>query len=201
MWDAPERDEDVSIATAATAAASAAIDLAAQLLFGGFSEVQGLNADIEIETYQEGGRNTQPLRFFKNAKFQNLVLKRGVTFNTAIWDWFHQVTVGKNKVRKSGMVVQLDRGGPNLLEAGLTGLDRIPVAAWIFDNGLPERLQGPTLNAKSNEIAIETLEISHEGLQRLSPSMIPGLADLNSAIGGAVGTGAAALVAGGAAVL
>src|SRR5271157_1520908 len=43
-------------------------------------------------------------------------------------------------------------------------LTRLPIAIWSFSNGLPEKLQGPGLNAKSNEIAIETLEIAHEGL-------------------------------------
>lgn len=198
MWDNPVSTDAGSILTSV---AGAAIDIASQVLFGAFSEVSGLNADIEIETYQEGGLNTKPHKFFKNAKYNNLSLKHGVTFNTAMWDWYHQVVNGKQKVRKSGMVVLLDRGGPNLLGAGLPGLDKLPVAAWIFDNGLPERLQGPSLNAKSNEIAIETLEISHEGLTRLSPSMIPGFADINSALGATVGAGAAAALAGGAALL
>lgn len=198
MWDAPGRNDTASIGSAL---AGAAISVATQLLFGAFSEVQGLNADIEVETYQEGGLNSRPHRFFKIGKYHNLVLKRGVTFNTAIWDWHHQVVHEATKIRKSGMVVLFDRGGPNLVGAGLPGLDRVPVAAWTFENGLPERIQGPTLNAKTNEIAIETLEINHEGLKRLSPSMIPGLPDLGSTLGAAAGVGANAVIAGGAALL
>ena len=121
LWDAPER---VAFVPIASAIASAAVDVASQLLFGAFSEVQGLDADIEIETYQEGGRNTSPHHFFKNAKYNNLVLKRGVTFNTAIWDWYHQVTTFAKRPRKNGMVVLLDRGGPNVVGAGLPGLAR-----------------------------------------------------------------------------
>lgn len=198
MWDTPASSDTTSVLTAV---ASAALDVASQILFGAFSEVTGLNADIEIESYQEGGLNTQPRKFFKNAKYHNLSLKHGVTFNTAIWDWYQQVLTSKKKIRKSGMVVLLDRGGPNLVGAGLPGLDKLPVAAWMFDNGLPERIQGPTLNAKTNEIAIETLEISHEGLIRMSPGMIPGLADISSLIGAAAGLGAAGTLAGGAALL
>jgi phage tail-like protein len=197
MWDAPAQNDTGSILTSV---ASAAIDLVSQFFFGAFSEIQGLNADIEIETYQEGGQNTRPHRFFKHSKYQNLILKHGVTSSTAMWDWHEQVRTGVKKVRKNGMIILYDRGGPNLVGAGLPGLDRIPTAAWTFDNALPERVQGPTLNAKSNEIAIETLEMSHEQLQRLSLSMIPGFADINSALGGLAGAGAAGAMAGAAAL-
>ena len=67
--------------------------------------------------------------------------------------------------------------------SGLPGLDRLPVAIWFFRNALPEKLQGPGLNAKNNEIAIETLELTHEGLYRFGPSMIPGIGDVMDAIG------------------
>ena len=198
MWDVPTNSGAASVLTSV---GSALLDVAAQLLFGAFSEVQGLDVDIEFESFQEGGLNTRPHHFFKAAKFHNLILKRGTTFNTAIWDWHNQVVSGNTKVRKSGMVVLYDRGGPNLLGAGLPGLDRIPTAAWMFENGLPERIQGPTLNAKGNEIAIESLEIKHEGLRRMSPSMIPGFVDINSALGTAAAASAAGAMAGGAALL
>jgi hypothetical protein len=53
-------------------------------------------------------------------------------------------------------------------------LDRTPVAIWQFTDGLPEKLVGPSLNAKGNDIAIESLEIAHEGLIRLSPVQVSG---------------------------
>lgn len=189
MWDTTARN---TVEATLTTAASALLNVTSSILFGAFSEVQGLNADIEVETYQQGGLNDRPLRFFKYARFQNLVLKRGVTFNPDLWDWHQQVATGRVKVRKSGVVVLYDRGGPNLAGAGLPLFDRLPAAAWVFHNGLPEKLQGPALNAKSNEMAIESLEISHERLQRLSLSLIPGLPDLNSAVGAAIGVGATA---------
>jgi phage tail-like protein len=92
-------------------------------------------------------------------------------------------------VRKNGFILLTDRGagisslagGPTPL--GLPGLDKLPIAIWYFRNALPEKLQGPGLNAKSNEIAIETLELAHEGLYRIGPSMIPGIGDIAGAIG------------------
>ncbi len=162
-------------------------------LTGTFAEVSGINAEMETEEYREGGRNTGPHKFIKWGKYPNLVFKRGVTPNTDLWDWYYQVLYGDQSVlRKNGIIVLTDRssavpgisGAP--LPPGLPGLTRLPIAIWSFSNGLPEKLQGPGLNAKSNEIAIETLEIAHEGLVRLGPGMLPGIGDPVSAIGAAV---------------
>jgi phage tail-like protein len=171
--------------------ASLGVGVGKTLLFGSFSEASGLNAEMETEEYREGGRNTGPHKFVKWGKYPNLVFKRGVTMNPDIWDWYYAVLYKKhNPVRKNGLVLLTDRGGgvtaatgdgPTSL--GLPGLDKLPVAIWFFRNALPEKLQGPTLNAKSNEIAIETLELAHEGLYRMGPSMIPGIGDVADRIG------------------
>jgi phage tail-like protein len=171
---------------AATGAASAA----AAVLTGTFAEVSGLNAEMETEEYREGGLNTGPHKFIKWGKYPNLVFKRGITPNTDIWDWYYQVLYGDQSVlRKNGIVMLTDRsaagaGGATLPPIpGLTGLGRVPIAVWSFSNGLPEKLQGPGLNAKSNEIAIETLEITHQGLTRLGPGMVAGTGDTSAADG------------------
>ena len=173
------------IAFAATALGVAAGQAA---LFGAFSEVTGLAAELEIEPYQEGGRNAGARKLMKWGKYHNLVLRRGVTFSTDIWDWYYQVLYGTRKpMRKDGIVVLNDRGG---VIAGGTGspipipvLDRTPVAVWYFANGLPARLEGPALNARSNEIAIERLEIAHERLVRLGPAMLPGVGETLARVG------------------
>jgi phage tail-like protein len=204
MWDVQGPTVfGIDTANPAAAAAGALLNLGAQFLLGGFSECEGLNAEAEIETYQEGGRNTRPHRFFKTTRYNNLTLRRGITFNTDVWDWHHQVSNAQatKRIRKSGIVVLFDRGGPNLTGAGLPGLDRLPVAAWFFHNALPEKIQGPRLNAKSNELAIEGLELSHEGVERVSLALIPGLGNLAAAFGGAVGAAGGAIAAGGGALL
>ena len=150
-------------------------------LFGSFAEVSGLNAEMEPEEYREGGRNTGPHKFLKWGRYPNLVFKRGVTLNTDIWDWYYTTLYRTDDpIRKNGVIVLTDRGlGVSALAGGpsplaLPGLDRLPVGVWFFRNGLPERLQGPQLNAKSGEIAIESLEIVHEGLYRFGPAALPG---------------------------
>jgi phage tail-like protein len=156
-----------------------AAQVAASLLMGGFSEVQGLNAEFDIETYDEGGRADGPHRFVKRTKFPNLVFRSGVSFSPGIWDWYREIAQGSGpRTRKSGLIILMDRGGFGLESAGPGGLGRIPIAAWTFTNAYPEKLQGPTLNARGNEVAIETLELSHEGIERVSPTMIPGLGSL-----------------------
>lgn len=168
----------------------AGVGLLKSALFGTFAEASGLNAEMETEEYREGGNNTGPHKFVKWGKYPNLVFKRGVTMNPDIWDWYYSILYkAKNPVRKNGIVLLTDRGGGASALAGgptslgLPGLDRLPVAIWFFRNALPEKLQGPALNAKSNEIAIETLELAHEGLYRFGPSMIPGIGDAMDAVG------------------
>src|SRR5262249_1140504 len=109
----------------------------------------------------EGGRNIAPHRFPKWGRYPNLVFRRGVTNSMMLWDWWSDVltnsftlTSGQSTPRRSGVI---------LLEAN----DHTAVAGGLMGNPLPERLSGPGLNAGSNEIAIETLELSHEGVLRL----------------------------------
>ena len=164
--------------------------VATAALTGAFAEVSGLNAELETEDYHEGGRNAGPHKFVKWGKYPNLVFKRGITPDTGLWDWCYQVLYGGDPViRKNGLIVLTDRTAdvPGLSGAGaipgLTGMTRFPIAAWSFSNGVPEKLQGPALNAKGNEIAIETLEIAHEGLIRIGAAGIPGASGIVASIG------------------
>jgi phage tail-like protein len=127
----------------------------------GFAEVSGLHSELEVEDYREGGRNLGPRRFPKWGRYPNLVFRRGVTDSTFLWDWWTEVVSqsytaanGRPPPRRNGVIL-------------LDGLDHRAVAGWFFANALPERLVGPGLGARSSEIAIETLELSHEGLLRL----------------------------------
>jgi phage tail-like protein len=170
--------------------AGAGVGLARSAILGSFAEASGLNAEMETEEYREGGSNTAPHKFIKWGKYPNLVFKRGVTPNADLWDWYYTVLYrSRNPVRKNGIVVLTDRGGGAGPLAGapaapgLPGSDRAPAAIWLFRNALPERLQGPQLNARANEVAIETLELAHEGLYRLGPAVIPGVGDVLTAAG------------------
>lgn len=116
---------------------------------GSFRSVSGLSIETEVVEYREGGSNV--IRKLPGAmKYPNIVLKRGFTGDTTLWDWYNSFTSG-NPARVNGSIIML---GPDLTE----------VARWEFHNGFPVKVEGPILGASPNEVLIETIEIAHEGL-------------------------------------
>jgi phage tail-like protein len=124
------------------------------LTVAGFSEVSGLTTDTNIMEYREGSENNQGVNTTRKlvglVKYTNIVLKRGWTKDAALGNWRKSVLDGKTQ-RKNGTIDLLDEG-------------RNKVLSWKFNDGWPCKWDGPALNAKTSEVAIETLEIVHEGL-------------------------------------
>ena len=85
-------------------------------------------------------------------KHSNITLKRGVADDHSLSDWSKKTAAGKPEP-KNGSIVVTDEAGT-------------PKARWNFVNGWPTKFEGPSLNAKSTDVAIETLEISHQGLSK-----------------------------------
>jgi phage tail-like protein len=122
------------------------------LTVGAFRECSGLGSSIEVIENPAGGMGhvaKQPGRI----RYPNLVLKAGITSDSTLYTWHRQALEG-NVRRLNGSVVQLDAGGRN------------EVARWNFTDGWPSKWDGPTYNAGANEIAVESMEIAHEGLVR-----------------------------------
>jgi phage tail-like protein len=118
---------------------------------GGFSEASGLTTDSNIVEYREGQEQQSTTRKLPGLmKYNNIVLKRGWTKDRSLWEWRRKVIEGKTQ-RASGSVVLLDEARNEALR-------------WNFREGWPSKWEGPALNAKTSEVAIETLEIAHEGL-------------------------------------
>jgi phage tail-like protein len=129
---------------------------------GAFAECSGLEVEADIKDHLEGGRNNGIVRRVGRVKLSQLVLKRGMfavergkgIVDTALWDWLSDMVAGKLPIaRYDGMVIVKDR--PNGRE----------MATWQFVRGLPAKVTGPALNAKTGEVAIEELHIAHEGLR------------------------------------
>ncbi len=118
---------------------------------GGFSEVSGLTTDTNIIEYREGNEIGTVRKLPGLMKYNNIVLKRGWTKDKSLWDWRKKVIDGKTQ-RTTGSIVLLDEG-------------RQPALRWKFTAGWPSKWEGPALNGKTSEVAIETLEIAHEGLE------------------------------------
>ena len=122
----------------------------------GFSECSGLEASIQTEDYQEGGNNNTTLKFPKHIAYTNIRLKRGITTSDDLWQWFNDFINGQGK-RRDGTITLRDE----LQQA---------VKSWQFKRGLPVKWTGPTLNAAQNQLAIQELEIAHEGLKLVPPA-------------------------------
>jgi len=116
----------------------------------GFSECTGLNADNAVIEYRVGSEEATMRKLPGLATYKNIVLKRGMTDSKDLWDWRKRVLDGKTQ-RQGGSVTLLNEA-------------RQPALRWTFREGWPAKWDGPSLNGKNNEVAIETLEIAHEGL-------------------------------------
>ncbi|MGZ4031381.1 MAG: phage tail protein [Tumebacillaceae bacterium] len=119
----------------------------------GFSEVTGIQAETEIEEYVEGGLNGYVHRFAKQTKFPMLVFKRGLTSDSSLWDWYADVMSG-TITRKNGAVILNDQSGTE-------------VVRWNFFDAYPVKWNGPEMNASRSEVAIESMELVHNGLKAM----------------------------------
>jgi phage tail-like protein len=119
---------------------------------GSFHEVSGLESSIDVIEHREGGWALSPRKLPGLTKHANLTLKRGITDDAYLWDW-HTQCVDGDIVRKMVSVVLLDRQGNEKIR-------------WNVSDAWPAKWTGPSFTAEGNDIAIETLEIAHEGLTR-----------------------------------
>ena len=122
------------------------------VVVGGFSECSGLTTDTNIMEYREGSEQQGITRKLPGLmKTTNITLKRGWTQDKKLWEWRKKVIDGKTQ-RTSGTVTLLDES-------------RQPALRWNFRQGWPSKWEGPSLNGKTSEVAIETLEIANEGIE------------------------------------
>ena len=117
---------------------------------GGFTECTGLQAEVEVTDYQEGGNNGYVHKLVGRTKFSNVVLKHGVTDSTDFWDWFQDVQANPER-RETVTISLLDEEGN-------------PVFVWTIVNAFPVKVSAPDLKSDANEIAVETIELAHEGI-------------------------------------
>jgi len=123
------------------------------MLVAGFSEVQGLEAQTEVEEIREGGVNGYLHRLPKGTRYSNIVLRRGMSSSQELWNWYDQASQG-TITRKSGSIILMKQNGDELCR-------------WNFFGAYPVRWSGPTLNAAASDIAIETIELAHNGIKTI----------------------------------
>jgi phage tail-like protein len=119
-----------------------------------FHEASGLDSTIDVIEHREG--NDPVMRKYPGqVKYSNLTLKWGIASDTDLYAWHQQWAIGDPAAKRlTGSVVLYDRQG------------KTELARWNFVNAWPAKWTGPTFNAESNDIAIETLELAHEGIAR-----------------------------------
>jgi phage tail-like protein len=119
---------------------------------GAFHECSGFDSTIDVIEHREGGENTTLRKLPGMTKYSNLVLKWGITDDLELYEWHRQVVDGEIS-RRNGSIVLLGRAGEE-------------VARWNFVRAWPTKWDGPDLNAEANDVAVEMLELAHEGIER-----------------------------------
>lgn len=117
-----------------------------------FTECSGLGVTIDKESYLEGGVNDQQRILLKQAKFNDVTLKRGITNDIIFWQWISQVLAGKPKQRLNINIILFNQAGARM-------------QTWTLIGAIPTAWKAPGLQADSNNVAIEELTLSYEGLK------------------------------------
>jgi phage tail-like protein len=123
------------------------------LVAGGFSDVSGLQAEIETEEYREGGANRFVHKLTKPMKHPNLTLKRGLADSDALWKWLHSVGKKGSKIdRKRVRIILLDSEGKEKV-------------SWRCLQAYPIKWAASDLKADASNVVIESLELVHCGIE------------------------------------
>lgn len=123
---------------------------------GYFTECSGLGSEHEVIEHKVVDDKGKPLieKVPGRMKWTDVTLKRGITDSMQIWDWRKLVEDGKvEDARLNGSITMVDQ-------------ELKPIAQWDFERAWPTKVTGPSLKSDSNEIGIEELVITHEGMIR-----------------------------------
>lgn len=124
----------------------------------GFTEVSGLDQEVQVIPYREGNNNQyQETKMPGIPKFGNITLSRGILLGDRDFDnWLG--------------TVQLNQVERRTLKISLLDENHQPIVVWQVNDCFPTKVTGPTLKSTGNEVAVEKIEIAHEGLVKIQPS-------------------------------
>jgi phage tail-like protein len=128
---------------------------------GQFTQVTGLGAELELLAHPEGGRNDFVHQLPVRHSYPKIVLSRGLVRDPGLFAWYQAGLYQSIGARRDGAIVLLSPAG-------------VPAIGWIWYGGLAVAWKGPELRGTDNAVAIETMEIAHEGLIQV-PLSLPGL--------------------------
>ncbi len=119
----------------------------------GFSEVSGLTQEVQAIEYRDGSfPEYSSIKMPGLRKYSNVTLKRGVIKkDNEFFEWLS--TVKLNQIERRDVVIKL------------LDEEHAPVMVWKIMNAFPIKVEGPGLKATGNEVAIESIELAHEGME------------------------------------
>lgn len=147
-----------------------------------FAECDGLEMTIEPKTIRSGGDNRRQQHFIGPVSYSQLTLKRGMTANLELWNWFLATTQTGRVSTAQGQVTLWDA----------TGNPRI---TFVLENCLPVKMKAPSFNAKDGQIAIEEMQLVYASLivKPAGSSMNASIGfGVSAAIGAGIGASASA---------
>ena len=147
-----------------------------QIVIAGFSECSGLELETGVFEYQEGGLNTHKLKFPDLAGVKNLVLKRGITRSYELFDWYMNVAQGLFDHRNqrpaansaSGLSAEASiQDISRRISIALVDTEGMVQKVWLLRRAFPIKWSGPEFSATANNVAFESIELAHEGLEKV----------------------------------
>lgn len=117
-----------------------------------FQEVSGLEAETQVIEYRHSNsKNYSTIKMPGIAKYGNITLKKGIFVKDAtFWGWYSAIVM--NTYPRTTVVVQL------------LDENQAPTMTWTLKNAWVTKISGPSLKSDGNEVAIESIEVAHEGL-------------------------------------
>jgi phage tail-like protein len=122
------------------------------LIVGGFTEVSGLSAEVQMVKIPDGGQNDYVEQRINGVNYPKLVLKRGLTTADMLWLWHRDVCAG-NITRRNGSIVLMTKDNSELWR-------------WNFHDAYPVTWTGPAFRADQAQVAFESIELVHRGISK-----------------------------------
>lgn len=123
-----------------------------------FQSCSGLSGDLEVTEYAEGGRNDYKHQLPVRHSWGRIRLSKGIARDPILFAWYEAGLFGSLGARRDGAITMLTRDG-------------LPAMIWTFTGGLAASWSGPSFDGETDGVAVETLEIAHQGIKA-----VPGLA-------------------------
>ncbi|HEV8430892.1 MAG TPA: phage tail protein [Pyrinomonadaceae bacterium] len=130
--------------------------VAMQVVDAAFSECDGLEMTMDVKTIREGGNNGKQIRLSGPMSFGQVTMKRGMTANLELWDWFNLMLTDQSLRADAEVVIFASDGETER-------------ARFLLSRCVPVKLKSPPLNAKDGAVAIEELQLAYEKLTLKKP--------------------------------